>query len=290
MARRRLLTDETVDRPDPVVALRGYSMPVFLAGVRIAAVTVIGIATIGAVIDAGDGLRCCVQRSAPSRARLVEQQLPSLHVVDRQVHRRRPIQRVGDDRGVVERVGMVGTQQRRPLGQFRLAGAGAQVAAVVPGRRGLVHLLGHGAGHRQAPVAVGDTRYTLPVGLAFDGTKYHVTYKSGEAKPNGEYPFYVRSVDTAGTLGMAHEIDSDPNYYQAPAVAFDGRNLLVAYEIDGRGFLEVRSPSDYAVLDTFDLGEATNLNLDFGYHVGAGAVVYTRPDVSGLFMRQIEVR
>ena len=143
----------------------------------------------------------------------------------------------------------------------------------------------------QAPVAVGVTRYALPVGLAFDGTKYHVTYKGSEAKPNGEYPFFIRNVDAAGNLSMPTELESDPSSYRSvAAVSFDGRNLLIAYEVDGHGYLEVRSPADYAIVDTFDLGAAQNLNVDFGYHVGAGAVVYQRPDVSGLFMREIVVR
>jgi osmoprotectant transport system permease protein len=45
-------------------------MPVFLAGVRIAAVTVIGIATIGAVVDAGglgELIFQGIQRSDPRR-------------------------------------------------------------------------------------------------------------------------------------------------------------------------------------------------------------------------------
>lgn len=145
----------------------------------------------------------------------------------------------------------------------------------------------------QAPVTVADLgKYGAPVGLAFDGDRYHVTYKGGERKSNGEYPLYIRSVDTAGTLGAETELDSESSSYGAPMVAFDGRNLIVAYSADGRGFVEVRDPSNYDIVESFSLGFAHSINIDFGYHVGAAAIVYGRDngDRTGLQMRQLTIR
>ncbi len=145
----------------------------------------------------------------------------------------------------------------------------------------------------QAPVTLSKgMRYDAGLGLAYDGSRYWVTYKGADRKANDEYPLYLQSVDSAGTVGAAIELDSDPGYRDAPQVAFDGRNLLVTYTADGNSYLEVRDPSDAAIIQSFNLGEAYNATVDFGYHVGEGAVAYGRSSGSrtGLFMRAIRVK
>lgn len=136
-----------------------------------------------------------------------------------------------------------------------------------------------------------EVRGSQPFGLAFDGSNYHVTFKAATATASGKYPIYVQSVSQAGVVGTLTELDQDTDAYSAPQIAFDGRNLLVVYEVENEGVLEVRDPDDHNVVDTFDLGRVRYPSVDFGFHAGSGAIIYAEQDAPrGTYMRQIIIR
>ncbi len=130
-----------------------------------------------------------------------------------------------------------------------------------------------------------------PIGLAFDGANYHVTFKGGDPKANGKYPMYMQTVSQSGALGTLTELDADTDRNGAAMVAYDGRNLLVVLEAEDTGFLQIRKPGDHAVVTTFDLGAVRFPNVDFAFHAGRGAIIYadigTRP---GTYMREVRFR
>ena len=142
-----------------------------------------------------------------------------------------------------------------------------------------------------APVRVPEvSRYANPVGLAFDGTNFHVGFKGSERKANDKYPLYIQQISTSGTLGDLTEIDDDTDLYQAPMLAFDGRNLLVVYESENSGHLKILDPDNHQEVESFPLGDARYPNIDFGFHTGQGAIIYSDYAAGGLFARILHVQ
>ena len=134
-------------------------------------------------------------------------------------------------------------------------------------------------------------RNAQPIGLAFDGSSYHVSFKGQEPRASGKYPMFLQAISQSGTLGALTEIATNYASQSSPMVAFDGRNLLVTYETEDRGVFEVRSADDHSLIERFDLGQVRLPNVDFSFQAGGGAVIYADHGTSqGTYMREIIIR
>jgi hypothetical protein len=108
-----------------------------------------------------------------------------------------------------------------------------------------------------------------------------------------EYDLVLRTVEADGTLGEPTVVVLDlPSTLTDPSLAFDGRNLLLAYAAGPDGdeaVLEVRSPLDHALLDTLDLGQATRPRVAVDVETGEAVLLYGRAVPQGTRIRQLFV-
>jgi len=123
------------------------------------------------------------------------------------------------------------------------------------------------------PVSLGACSTSSLLGLVWDGQTYHAAFtKTGT--PN---TIELRSISQTGVVGMSKNIDLGMAYAQ-PSVAYDQRNLLIAYAPNGKNaVLEIRSLADYSLVQTIDLGPVTYPRVDMNMKMGEAAVMYVTP-------------
>jgi hypothetical protein len=127
----------------------------------------------------------------------------------------------------------------------------------------------------QARIEVDDTRSSSELDLVFDGTQYHLAY----IDRNGtHWDVVLRTISSSGTLGTRTVVlSSMDSANRSPSLAFDGANLLLAYEegTSGVSHLEVRRPVDHALLESYDLS-GSQPRVDILPSTAEGVVLYTR--------------
>lgn len=125
-----------------------------------------------------------------------------------------------------------------------------------------------------SPVSLGPCAQSSLLGWVWDGQTYHAAYmKTG--MPNNSIE--MRSVSQAGVLGVPVSISLGTSYAQ-PSMTYDRRNLLIAYAPSGKNaVLEVRSPVDYSLKKSFDLGPVLYPRVDFNPKTGEAAILYVKP-------------
>lgn len=124
-----------------------------------------------------------------------------------------------------------------------------------------------------SPVSLGPCNTNSLLGLVWDGQTYHAAYsKSG--MPN---TIELRNISQTGVAGTPVSINIGTSYAQ-PSLAYDQRNLLIAYAPTGKNaVLEIRSSVDYSLKQTIDLGPVTHPRVDFNPKTGEAAVMYVMP-------------
>jgi hypothetical protein len=124
-----------------------------------------------------------------------------------------------------------------------------------------------------APVNMDACSRDTSLGLVFDGIDYHAAYlKSGTSRT-----LVLRSIGTGGALGASKAVaDLGANGYTDPSLAFDRRNLLLAYKGTTSSMLEVRAPGDHSLVKSIDLGAVTSPQVSFNPQTAQGGIVYMK--------------
>jgi len=123
------------------------------------------------------------------------------------------------------------------------------------------------------------------LGLVFDGTNYQTAYVKKGTNSN---TLVVRSITPAGVLGAAASpADLGVNGHADPSLAFDRRNLLLAYQGATTSVLEVRAPGDHSLVKSIDLGAVTSPLVSFNPQTAQGGMVYIRN--GALYFRSLYV-
>ncbi|UQA57270.1 carboxypeptidase-like regulatory domain-containing protein [Polyangium aurulentum] len=135
------------------------------------------------------------------------------------------------------------------------------------------------ANHAQlvAPVVLDACTQNTLLGLIWDGANYHAAY----VKSGMQGGIQLRRISTAGALSAPVKVAGSTH----PSLAYDQRNLLLAYNVNGKSVLEIRSPVDHSLKQTIDLGPVTDPRVDFNPQTGEAAVIYLTP--AGLFVRSL---
>jgi len=77
------------------------------------------------------------------------------------------------------------------------------------------------------------------------------------------------------------------NGHADPSLAFDRRNLLLAYQGATTSVLEVRAPGDHSLVKSIDLGAVTSPLVSFNPQTAQGGMVYIRN--GALYFRSLYV-
>jgi hypothetical protein len=127
----------------------------------------------------------------------------------------------------------------------------------------------------QARLEVDDTRSSSEIDLVFDGSQYHLAYVD---RNGSRYDVVLRTVSSTGTLGARTVVHSSmDSSTRSPSLAFDGANLLLAWEgaSSGSSHLEVRDPSDHTILESYDVA-GSQPRVDVNATTGEGVLLHTR--------------
>jgi hypothetical protein len=117
-------------------------------------------------------------------------------------------------------------------------------------------------------------------GLVWDGTQYQIAYVHTISTTQSE--LVLRSISPAGTPGPSTAvIPAAASLTQSPALAFDGRYLLLGYE----SAVEVRDPTTHALVQSMDLGSVQRPWTAANPDTGQAGVVYARS--SALYLRSL---
>ncbi len=130
-----------------------------------------------------------------------------------------------------------------------------------------------------------DTRTSAEIGLAFDGSRYYVLFVDANTTRDA---IALRSITSSGVGGLRTDVSLDTDARPTDAsLAFDGTNLLVAYQQSGRTTVQVRNPADHALLESHTVDGLTP-RLSFDASSGRGAILYVRGGIT--YMKSLTSR